>query len=138
MFKYALEHADARYAFGCYSDGKPCLTLIEQPNLHELYLQAIPAAVDILLQKEELDISQIKVVLPPQITPEINRRLANVLGIEPQRIVDLATEGEDLYTSSLAYSMEYVLQHGLASAGDIGLIINVTSGIQVGCATYYF
>jgi 3-oxoacyl-[acyl-carrier-protein] synthase III len=137
-FKYDCDQLDARRAIGVYVDGKPCLTLTEDENLHELYLKAIPPAVDELVVQEGIDISQIKVVLPPQISPQMNSCLANLLGIEPHRVVDLAREGSDLYTSSLAFSLTHVRQRGLAEAGDIGLIINVASGIQVGCAVYYF
>jgi 3-oxoacyl-[acyl-carrier-protein] synthase III len=44
----------------------------------------------------------------------------------------------DLYTSALPYAFQYVQEQQLVQPGDIGLIINVGAGIQVGCATYYF
>jgi hypothetical protein len=68
----------------------------------------------------------------------MNRKLPNLLGVEPHRIVDLTVEGRDLYTSALPFSIEHVRQKGLAKAGDIGLVINVGCGLQVGCAVYYF
>jgi 3-oxoacyl-[acyl-carrier-protein] synthase III len=68
----------------------------------------------------------------------MNHQLANLLGIEPHRVVDLAVEGRDLYTSAMSYSFEHARKAKLVKPGDIGLVINVASGIQVGCATYYY
>jgi amino acid adenylation domain-containing protein len=138
LFHYDLEHFGAREAIGRYTDGKPCLRLKEAENMHALYLQAIPAAVDQLLAREGLERSQIKFLLPPQISSEMNGQLAKRLGIEPQCVVDRAIPGQDLYTASLAYSLQYLQQNHLTEPGDIGLIVQVASGIQVGCAVYYF
>ena len=137
-FYYECDHFDARSWIGGYVDGKPCVTVHQEDNFLDLYLRTIPPAVEKLLESEGLDISGISIVLPPQISPRMNKQLANLLGIEPHRVVDLATDGRDLYTSSLSYTLDHIQQNGLARSGDIGLIINVASGIQVGCAIYYF
>jgi 3-oxoacyl-[acyl-carrier-protein] synthase III len=52
--------------------------------------------------------------------------------------VDIAHAGNDLYTSSLPYTLQHVREQNLVQSGDVGLIITAGSGIQVGCATYYF
>ena len=49
-----------------------------------------------------------------------------------------ACKENDLFTSSLPYALEHVREQHLVEPGDIGLIINAGSGIQVGCAIYYF
>jgi 3-oxoacyl-[acyl-carrier-protein] synthase III len=36
------------------------------------------------------------------------------------------------------YALDHALRHQLVSPGDIGLIVSVGSGVQVGCATYRF
>jgi hypothetical protein len=48
-----------------------------------------------------------------------------------------ACKENDLFTSSLPYALEHVREQHLVEPGDIGLIINAGSGIQVGCAIYY-
>ena len=48
------------------------------------------------------------------------------------------TGESDLFTSSLAYSFAEVKANGGVSSGDLGLIINVASGLQIGCALYHF
>jgi len=91
-----------------------------------------------LLKSEQLDPSRIKVVMPPQISPAFVGRLSDTIHVDRERVVDIASEGTDLYTSSLPYTLEYVQEHQLVESGDIGLIISVGSGLQVGCATYHF
>jgi 3-oxoacyl-[acyl-carrier-protein] synthase III len=90
------------------------------------------------LDAEGLDISEIKVVLPPQFSSEFNRSLGDVLGLDPGVIIDVEHEGKDLFTSALPYALQHAQRHDLVQPGDIGLIINVASGIQVGCAIYHF
>ena len=55
-----------------------------------------------------------------------------------EKVVDFAHEGQDLFTSSLPFGLQQALTSGRVQQGDIGLIINVASGIQVGCTTYRF
>ena len=52
--------------------------------------------------------------------------------------VELVSEGKDLFTSSLPCSLHEIETRDLAKPGDIGLVINVGAGLQVGCATYCF
>tara|TARA_Y100001933_G_scaffold263432_1_gene324772 strand:- start:21215 stop:26581 length:5367 start_codon:yes stop_codon:yes gene_type:complete len=137
-FQYDCEKMDLRRATGGYLDGKPCLDLQINEHLIDAYLKMIPAAVDKILAEEGLDISDIDFFLPPQISPAMNSKLPNLLGVEPHRIVDVAREGADLFTSALPYSLEYLQREKKSHSGKIGLIIHVASGLQVGCAVYYF
>jgi amino acid adenylation domain-containing protein len=138
-FAYHPEHFDARIGRGNYVDGKPCLSLDLDPKLHQHYLSCIGEPVEKLLKREGLDISQINLVLPPQFSSEFNHKLADMLGIAKEKVVDLkASPEDDLFSSALPFSIDHAKHQGLCKAGDIGLIINVGAGLQVGCATYYF
>jgi len=53
-------------------------------------------------------------------------------------MVDVAQEGLDYATSSTMAGMEYVMTSGGTTPGDLGLVINAGSGIQVACALYQF
>jgi len=78
-------------------------------------------------------------VLPPLISVNFVARLASSLLIDPERVVDVCAHAAgDLFTSSLPYGIQAVRDHGLVDRGDLGLIINVAAGIQVGCALYTF
>jgi 3-oxoacyl-[acyl-carrier-protein] synthase III len=137
-FGYFTELQDARVGLGYYRDGKPCYDLREDEAIDDYYLECIRPTVAKLLDREGLDISEIRLVLPPQFSADFNRRLATVLKIDPAAVVDIARDDQDLFTSSLPFSLEHAQQRGLAQPGDIGLIVNVASGLQIGTAVYYF
>ncbi|MFY9767613.1 MAG: 3-oxoacyl-[acyl-carrier-protein] synthase III C-terminal domain-containing protein, partial [Mycobacterium sp.] len=63
--------------------------------------------------------------------------LAARLNIPSSRFVDLAAES-DPFSSCLPYGLQQAWRHKLVKSGDIGLIVTVGSGVQVGCATYRF
>jgi 3-oxoacyl-[acyl-carrier-protein] synthase III len=110
----------------------------KDPHLEIYYLQCIPDAVRELLRIEGLDISQIQVILPPQISSKFISRVSDKMNLSRDEFVDITHERSDLFTSSVPYALQYVREQQLVKPGDIGLIISAGSGIQVGCATYYF
>jgi 3-oxoacyl-[acyl-carrier-protein] synthase III len=65
-------------------------------------------------------------------------RLAEALRVPQEKMVHPPRGGSDLYTSSLAYALKAISQSERVRPGDVGLIVGVGSGIQVGCATYHF
>ncbi|HUS40456.1 MAG TPA: 3-oxoacyl-[acyl-carrier-protein] synthase III C-terminal domain-containing protein, partial [Pirellulales bacterium] len=138
LFKYFPQFSESRVVTGAYREGKPYLNFQVRPELNDHWLQCIPDVIHELLEREGLDISQIKIVLPPQFSSKFNRQLAGALGVPNELVVDVDHGGKDLFTSSLPYAFDHALEKQLVQPGDIGLIINVASGIQVGCATYYF
>jgi 3-oxoacyl-[acyl-carrier-protein] synthase III len=81
---------------------------------------------------------RVSVIFPPQISTSFVARLANVLEVDRTRLIDMGKEDGDVFTSSLPAAFERAYEQGLVKAGEIGLIITVGSGIQVGCALYYF
>ncbi len=138
VFKYGGEYLEALTTFTRQEHGKTWIHRDQSAVVEDYYLRRIDEAVAELLKSEQLDLSRIKVVLPPQISAAFAGRLSDVLQVERARVVDIARAGADLYTSSLPYTLEYVQEHQLVTPGDIGLIISVGSGLQVGCATYHF
>jgi 3-oxoacyl-[acyl-carrier-protein] synthase-3 len=112
--------------------------LRQQPDVLDRYLDAAAAAVAKLLAREGLAIDDFQVVLPPQISPDFNRRLAERLGLPMEKVVDFAHEGQDLFTSSLPFGLAQALATGRAESGDLALLISVASGIQAACTTYRF
>ncbi len=136
VFRDFTSYIDAFKAYGVQRNGKTGMHFEKDPELETCYLQCIREAVDELLRVEQLGISQIKVILPPQISPAFITALSNTMNLSRDRFVDPA-HGGDLFTSSLAYTLQYVREQHLVKPGDIGLIISIGAGIQVGCATYY-
>ena len=138
VFKYFPDYIEALTSYTKQQDGKTWIHCERDANLETYYLQCIHDAVHELLSIEQLDISQINMIFPPQISSQFVANLSDEMNLSRDKFVDIAHAGHDLYTSSLAYAFQHVREQHLVRGGDIGLIINVGSGIQVGCATYYF
>ncbi len=118
-------------------NGKTIMHFEHDPKLERYYIQCIRETVQELLDLEQLTMQQIKVILPPQISSDFITDLSRKLEVERDKFVDVGAE-HDLFTSSLPYALEQARRQQRVKAGDVGLIINVGSGIQVGCASYYF
>ena len=138
VFQYATQHQDARTTTGKFVGANPLCDLRIAPEILDHYLEAVPPAVEELLRQEGLGMEQFRVVLPSQFSASFNERLAALLKVPREKVVDLAGEDKDLFTNSLAFSLRHVLDHKLVQPGDIGLVINVASGVQAGCTTYHF
>jgi 3-oxoacyl-[acyl-carrier-protein] synthase III len=117
---------------------KPHLHVEKDENLETLYIEYILTAVQELLQLEGLDLSRINKIFPPQISAGFITRLSQKLDLPRDRFIDVVGDGPDLFSSSLPYAFEHASEQGLVRPGDVGLMIAVGSGIQVGCALYYF
>ena len=60
------------------------------------------------------------------------------MNVSPDKFVDVVKGRGDFFTSSFPFAFQYTQKNNLIKEGDIGLIISVGSGIQVGCAIYNF
>ena len=137
VFHQHPEYGGALTTYFQHRDGHSWLQIDRDPNLSAHYLDCIPPAVEELLKLEELDASEITAVFPPYLCSSDRTELAVRLRIPSSRFVDVATDA-DLFSSSLPYALQYAWRHKLVRPGDIGLIVGVGSGVQVGCATYRF
>ncbi|GHO74056.1 hypothetical protein KSD_18270 [Ktedonobacter sp. SOSP1-85] len=137
VFKYFTDYLGAINSHTELHNGKMTLSVATDPCLQEYYLQCIQETVQELLALEQLDLERVKVILPPQISSQFIADLGKTLNVSAEKLVDVQAE-HDLFTSSLPYALEQARQQNLARPGDVGLIISVGAGIQVGCATYYF
>lgn len=107
-------------------------------NIEHYYLRCIRETVNQLLAREQLTLSQVNIIFPPQISATFLSRLSDELHVSRDKFVDVTADEQDLFTSSLMYAFQHAREQQQVKAGDIGLIINVGTGIQVGCAVYYF
>jgi amino acid adenylation domain-containing protein len=137
VFHHHPEYAEALTTYFQHRDGQSWLQIDGDPNLATHYLDCIPGAVEELLKLEELDCSEIAAVFPPYLSDADRTELAARLNIPSSRFVDLAAES-DPFSSCLPYGLQQARQHNLVRPGDIGLIVSVGSGVQIGCATYRF
>jgi len=138
LFSYNSETLSA-YSTFCNTENKtPYLNIKKDPNLNDFYIDSIFPAVQELLEKEGLDLNEINIVLPPQISSAFISRLSKSLGLNREKFVNVVGEGKDFFTSSLVYALHAAYKNNLVKPGDKGLIIAIGSGIQVGCAIYHF
>ncbi len=107
-------------------------------DLEQYYLQSIQWAVDKLLDETGYRLNDFDVVLPPQISPSFTQNLAGRLNLSPGCLVHLPRPHQDLYTSSLAHSLEALHHSRRVPPGGRGLILEVGAGIQVACGIYYW
>ena len=138
LFSHHGESLNAYTSYYKPEDANPYLHIAKDPNLESMYIDCIFPAVQELLQMEGLDLNSIDKIFPPQISSDFITQLSEKLNLPRERIVDVAGDGPDLFSSSLSYAFEHAVENELINPGDIGLMIAVGSGIQVGCAIYYF
>ncbi|MDT5284773.1 MAG: hypothetical protein QOJ20_5968 [Mycobacterium sp.] len=137
VFHHHPEYGGALSTYFQHRDGRSWLQIDRDPKLAAHYLDTIPSAVDELLKLEGLDRSEIAVVFPPYLSLADRAELAARIGIPRSLFVDVVADA-DLFSSSVPYALEHAWRQKLVSSGDIGLIVSVGSGVEVGCATYRF
>jgi 3-oxoacyl-[acyl-carrier-protein] synthase III len=138
MFDYMTDYLDAFHSQLAWKNGKAYLDFNKDPDIYDYYIKCIPGTVHKLLSSQGLDISQIKIIFPPQISSSFILKLSDEMNVPIDKFVDIAQDGKDLFTSSMPYAFQYAREHQLVAEGDVGLIINAGTGIQVGCAVYHF
>ncbi len=138
LFRYHTESLDAYTTYFTTRDRKQYLYVAKDNDLEAMYISCIVPAVQELLQMEGLDLNRIDMVFPPQISSNFITRLSETLHLPRESFVDIVGDGPDFFSSSLPYALAYVYENGHVKPGDTGLMIAVGSGIQVGCAIYYF
>ncbi len=137
VFHHRPENAEALATYIRHEDGHSWLQIDREPKLTMHYLDAIPAAVEELLTMEGLEAADIAAVFPPHLAAADLTEMARRINIPRARLVEVDADA-DLFTSSLPYALDHAVRHQLVKPGDIGLIVSVGSGVQVGCATYRF
>lgn len=138
LFRYFLESLDAYTTYCDTRNKEPFLQIKKDVALWSLYTDCILAAVQEILQLEKLDLSQVAMVFPPQLSSGFIAKLSEAMHLPNEKFVDAVQGGPDLFSSSLPFALAYAQENGLVKPDDVGLIISVGSGLQVGCAIYHF
>lgn len=138
VFRYLTEAQEA-YSVNCSSkDARPRLMMDKSTGVEDDFLACILLAVQELLQLEGLEIGQIDRVFPPQISSAFIGKLSREMNLPQEMFVDVVGDGPDLFSSSIPFAVNHAQEQGLVKPGDKALIIAVGSGIQTGCAIYFF
>jgi 3-oxoacyl-[acyl-carrier-protein] synthase III len=138
LFRSFTDYVDLLACSVSSQAGAASLCVVKHPRLEDHYVECVLRVVPELLAVEGLDLSDIALFIPPQLSPGSIDELSAQLKVDRGRFVHVSDGGEDLFTSSVPYALEAVRCRGLAQPGDAGLIITAGAGIEVGCAIYYF
>jgi 3-oxoacyl-[acyl-carrier-protein] synthase III len=138
MFKSYPVYMQTKSVYMTWKDGEGFLAHLENPNTQEYYIDCIQDTVNAFLKAENISLENINMVFPPQVNPEFITELATALEVPRSKMVDVSVKSQDLFTSSLSYSLRQAETFNMVKKGDVGLLISIGSGIQVGVALYYF
>ncbi len=137
-FKQYPEYLDEVSSYCSNTNGTPRIVYYKTSKLESIYLTCIEQAAAVFLEEEGLNLKQIQKIVPPQISPSFIQKLSMRLNVPDEKFVSIPNEEKNLFTSSVPFSLQYACDQGLIKPRDTALIIEVGSGIQVGCALYYF
>jgi 3-oxoacyl-[acyl-carrier-protein] synthase III len=138
LFRDFPAHVDSFWAHTAQIDGKAYLSFRRKAPLDHVYLRCVEDAFHDLLERERLSPNDVAAVLPPQISPAFVAGLRQRLPVSSHVVVNGALGDQDLFTSSLAYSLQELYRTHPPTPGDIGVILAVGTGIQTGAALYHF
>ncbi len=138
MFHNFYEYHDAFSARLWVQPGKSEVRFMSSGNLEDTYVECIRRSLCLFQTQSGMDVAEANYILGPQMGSAFARAMSEVTGLPASRIVDVAKESGDLFTSSFAYSMHHLRQSGLVKPGDNGIVIAAGPGVQMGCASYRF
>jgi 3-oxoacyl-[acyl-carrier-protein] synthase III len=130
-----------RHLFASHSavaGGRTVLAFERDAMFEASCLDCIRDSVEELMALEGLRRSDVAAVLPPLISVGFVSRLGETLRVPQERMIHPPRDAADMHTSSLAFAVKRLRETKRVRAGEIGLIIGIAPGIQVGCATYRF
>jgi 3-oxoacyl-[acyl-carrier-protein] synthase III len=138
LFRSFTRHKHQFASHSAVTGGRTVLSFERNSMFEASCLDCIRDSVDELMALEGLRRSDVAVVLPPLISVGFVSRLGETLRVPQERMIHPPRDAADLHTSSLAFAVKRLRETKRVRPGEIGLIIGVAPGIQVGCATYRF
>jgi 3-oxoacyl-[acyl-carrier-protein] synthase III len=137
-FKTFTEMQDACESYLFHDQDHMTFIFKRDPDVENVYLRAVSIGVSKFLKRESVGLDDFDMIIPSQISSEFITKMARVLGVKREKMIDVTREGGDLFNASLPAAMNHIFKHNPPTPGQKALIINVASGIQVGCAVYEF
>jgi 3-oxoacyl-[acyl-carrier-protein] synthase III len=137
-FRSFTEHADGFSSHATNKEGRLYLHFSRAADLERHYVDGVASTVSDFLEANDLNIGSISRVFASQISASFLDCIGRALRIEQDRIVNAIPAGRDLLTSSIPFAFRQSVERAPAMPGEIGLVISAGSGVQIGCALYYF
>ena len=137
-FKTFTEMQDACESYAFHDQDHMTMIFKRDPAVEDIYLRAISMGVSKFMEREAVSLDDFDMIIPSQISSGFITKMAGVLGVKREKMIDVTREGGNLFNASLPAAMDHVFKCNKPEPGQKALIINVASGIQVGCAVYEF
>ncbi|HJY80247.1 MAG TPA: 3-oxoacyl-[acyl-carrier-protein] synthase III C-terminal domain-containing protein, partial [Candidatus Binatia bacterium] len=137
FFRYYLGFLSAFETHGALRNGRAYLSIVRSGEWQAAALESVLDAVGCYLDSENTTLDKIDWILPPQISTPFIKDLALRLEVDSGKVIDATRGGPNLFTASFPYALMEARRRG-ATSGDLGLVIDVGSGIQVAAALYAF
>jgi 3-oxoacyl-[acyl-carrier-protein] synthase III len=137
-FKTFTEMQDACESYMFHDKDHMTLIFKRDPAVEDIYLRAISMGVSKFLEREAVGLDDFDMIIPSQISSGFITKMAGVLGVKREKMIDVTREGGNLFNASIPAAMDHIFKRNKPEPGQKALIINVASGIQVGCAVYEF
>ncbi|MCJ8328715.1 MAG: hypothetical protein MJH11_01840 [Lentisphaeria bacterium] len=108
-------------------------------KFEESLINCIDTSCEEFLAKHNLSFDDIALVFPPQMCTEWIRNLGKKLNLNSDKLIIVEEDNtENYYTTSIPFCLRHVESKGLAKEGEIALMIEAGSGINVALALYQF
>jgi 3-oxoacyl-[acyl-carrier-protein] synthase III len=137
-FKTFTEMQDACESYLFHDQDHMTFIFKRDPAVENIYLRAVSIGVSKFLKREAIGLDDFDMIIPSQISSGFITKMAGILGVKREKMIDVTREGGDLFNASLPAAMDHIFKHNQPEPGQKALIINIASGIQVGCAIYQF
>jgi 3-oxoacyl-[acyl-carrier-protein] synthase III len=137
-FKTFSEMQDACESYMFHDKDHMTLIFKRDPAVEDIYLRAISIGFSEFLKRDAVGLDDFNMIIPSQISSGFITKMAGVLGVKREKMIDVTREGGNLFNASLPAAMDHIFKRNPPEPGQKALIINVASGIQVGCAVYEF
>ncbi len=112
------------------------LVLRRRAGLEEAYLEAAGAAVERVLDREEMRREDVDLVVPAQISPVFLARLPAAVSFPREKVLDLTDTMADTLSTSLFLALHHAMRGGLVGPGKVVLLVACGSGVTAGAALY--
>jgi 3-oxoacyl-[acyl-carrier-protein] synthase III len=137
-FKTFAEMQDACESYAFHDKDHMTMIFKRNPDVEDIYLRAISMGVSEFLKKEAVGLDDFDMIIPSQVSSGFITKMAGILGVKREKMIDVTREGGNLFNASLPVAMDHVFKCNKPEPGQKALIIHVASGIQVGCVVYEF
>lgn len=138
VFRTFEEYFDLYGSIVSLVQKKGCIYIRKKQELEDTYLTCAKPVLLELLERENLKMEDIDLLIPSQVSAEFIKKLAAKISFPFSKIVNTTHLFADTLTTSVFLGLKYAIEQGQVNAGKKVVFLTFGSGITVGSAVYYF